>query len=100
MNKESSICPLCSRPAGGEMTEHHLIPKVRGGKKGPKVLMHRICHDKIHSVFGENELRDRYNTVKEIKAHPMIRKFVRWVAKKDPGFYDSSKQSERRKKGR
>lgn len=39
------ICPLCQRPITPDVPQslHHLIPKLRGGKGGPVVLMHQIC---------------------------------------------------------
>lgn len=38
-------CPLCLRPIpeGVPQSLHHLIPRAKGGKGGPTVLMHHIC---------------------------------------------------------
>ena len=51
-------CPLCERPIppGSKPTRHHLTPRLKGGGKGPAVLMHRICHNAIHARFSEAEL--------------------------------------------
>ena len=36
--------------------------------------MHRICHSKIHSLFTEQELRDSYDTLEKLRAHPEVAK--------------------------
>ena len=51
-------CPLCGRPIpqGVPQSLHHLIPKLKGGKGGPTVLMHHICHKEVHAALTEAEL--------------------------------------------
>lgn len=82
------ICPLCGRaiPPGVPQSLHHLIPKLKGGKGGPTVLMHHICHKEIHATLTEAELARSYNTPEALRAHPRLEKFARWVAKRPPGF--------------
>lgn len=92
-------CPICDRPLeGGKVDDHHLIPKLKGGKNGPKITIHRVCHDKIHSVFTEQELAAVYNTPEALRDHPEIAKFVRWVKKKPVEFNSPSKLSSGRKR--
>jgi hypothetical protein len=95
-----SNCPLCDRELidGSSIDEHHLIPKLKGGRKGPTVILHKVCHSKIHSVFKENELARVYNTIDKLLEHPEIQKFVEWVKKKHPEFYESSRQANTRKR--
>lgn len=91
-------CPLCGRPLGAlNIDRHHLIPRTFKGKE--QFPIHRICHRKIHSALTERELLREYHTWEALKAHPEIRDFVEWVARKDPGFYSRS-FSTNRKKGR
>ncbi|HYD64224.1 HNH endonuclease [Azospirillum sp.] len=81
-------CPLCGRPLipGPSVNEHHLLPRTYGGRE--TVTLHRICHDKIHAVLSEAELRDHFHTVERLRAHPEISAFLRWVARKPPEFVD------------
>lgn len=85
---EPALCPLCGRPLvpGPSVNLHHLIPRRYGGRD--TVLLHRICHDKIHAVLSERELRDHFHTVERLRAHPEIARFLRWVQRKPPEFVD------------
>lgn len=89
-------CPLCDRPLGDtNVDDHHLIPKTFKGKI--TVRLHRICHRKIHATFSERELLHDYHTIESLRAHETIKTFIKWVSKKDPGFYDGTKESNERK---
>jgi len=89
-------CPLCNRELGTvNISEHHLIPKSKKGKE--KFPIHNICHRKIHSVFSEKELAQTYNTWDALKNHEEIQKFIVWVKKKDPAYYDGSSNVKKRK---
>jgi hypothetical protein len=83
-------CPLCDRPLAEPITKHHLIPLSKGGKDTPTVPMHKICHDKIHATFTETELKTHYHTVERLQEHEEIARFIKWVKKKEPEFYDKS----------
>lgn len=82
------ICPLCLRPipAGVPQSQHHLVPRLKGGKGGPTVLMHHICHKEIHATLTEAELARAYATPEALRAHPRLAKFAEWVARRPPGF--------------
>lgn len=71
---------------GPSVNDHHLVPRRYGGRT--TVAIHRICHDKIHAVLGDAELRDHFHTPERLRAHPEIAAFVRWVAGKPPTFVD------------
>ena len=89
-------CPICGRiMLEGSSDRHHFVPKTFGGKETE--FLHRICHRKIHSVFTERELLHEYHTVDAIMANDEMQKFVRWVKKKEPEFYDGSKDTNDRK---
>ena len=84
------ICPLCGRALAEPCNKHHLIPLSKGGKTTPTVVMHKICHDKIHAVFTENELKTYYHTIERLQENEEIARFIKWLRKKEPEFYDKS----------
>lgn len=89
MNMESGLmekCPICNRPMTDDDSNiHHLIPKLKGGRKGPTVRLHIECHAKIHSLWSENELRDVYNNIDIIKSDSRMISFSKWISKQKSG---------------
>jgi hypothetical protein len=92
-----TICPLCSRDIAAPCNRHHLIPKSKGGKNTLAILLHKICHDKMHAVFKENDLKKYYNTFERLQQHEEMAKFIKWVQNKEPEFYDKSVKLKSRK---
>ena len=88
-------CLLCQRPLAEPYNRHHLLPLSKGGRDTTTVLLHKICHDKIHSVFTEMELKRHYNTIERLKENGEIINFIKWVSRKDPQFYDRSVRRKR-----
>lgn len=99
MNPEDPICPLCRRPipAGAPQSVHHLIPKLRGGKHGPTVLLHQICHNEIHASLSESDLAREYYTVDALRLHPRLSKFIAWVSKRPPAFHSKTPGARRKR---
>ena len=94
---DTQTCSICSRPLGKEnISKHHLIPKSRGGKGSELIEIHNICHQKIHSVFTLKELRDEFNTIEKLVEHEEIAKFIKWVSKKVPEFYQRNARMKRK----
>lgn len=89
------LCPLCGRPLAAPANKHHLIPLSRGGKGTTTVLMHKICHDKIHSVLTEAEIKRGYSTIEALQQQEEIARFIRWVSSRPPEFYDKSTRRKR-----
>lgn len=85
---DTKICPLCDRPLGINREKHHIIPKARGGRE--TVLIHPICHRKIHKVFSNKEL-EHLGTLTALKDHEDIHIFIKWLRGKDPDFYKQSR---------
>lgn len=105
-----SRCPICNRELipGNSIDEHHLKPKTFGNRNRNKnildkdnlILLHRVCHNKIHHTFSEHDLLHHYHTLDRITEHPEIQKFVKWIQKKDPEFIDKHKDTRERKRKR
>lgn len=87
---DNIYCELCGRELQVPFDKHHIIPKSRGGTK--TILLHRICHSKVHSVLSEKDLRDTYNTIEKLKGHTEISKFIKWVSNKPAGFYKRTRK--------
>jgi hypothetical protein len=101
MNK----CPICNRNEGGEMQKHHLIPKTYRSRTevhhpSNRILIHKICHQKIHSTFAERDLFGYYHTVERILEHDEIQKFIIWIKRKPLDFYSKNNDTVERKRKR
>lgn len=96
--REDPLCALCGRPIPPEarQSRHHLVPRLRGGKRGETVLLHQICHNEIHATLRETELARTYATPEALRAHPRLARFVRWLAGKPPTFHARSDKKGRR----
>lgn len=81
---EAPTCWLCGRPTGKTVVWHHPVPKSRGGRD--VVPMHPICQQMLVVNFTNSELQRHGMEVQVLLDNPAVRKFVDWVANKDPDF--------------
>ena len=81
---EAPPCWLCGRPTGKTIVWHHPVPKSRGGRD--VVPMHSICQQTLIANFTNSELQRHGMDVTGLLDNPNVRKFVDWVANKDPDF--------------
>lgn len=86
-------CWLCGRPTGNTIVWHHPVPKSRGGRD--VVPMHPICQQALIANFTNSELQRHAMDVDALLANPAVRKFVDWVAKKDPDFTAATTKKQR-----
>ena len=95
---DDPICALCGRPIPPEARQslHHLVPRLRGGKGGPTVLLHQICHNEVHATLSETELARDYASPEALRAHPRLARFVRWLRNKPPTFHSRTAKRGRR----
>ncbi len=93
-NSDEEICPLCERviPIYAPKSRHHLIPKSKGGKGGPTILLHHICHKQIHLIFSEKELSKSLHSIQALKNHPKLEKFLKWIKKRPPEFISQNRK--------
>ena len=86
-------CWLCGRPTGKVVVWHHPVPKSRGGRD--VVPMHPICQQTLTANFTNSELQRHALDADALLANPNVRKFVDWVANKDPDFTASITKKKR-----
>lgn len=88
-------CPICGRlmVAGPSVDRHHWQPKAAGGREAQ--YLHLICHRKLHSLFTEKELVQKYATPEAVRQHPQMQDFIRWVRRRPPQFIDRHKKPRR-----
>ena len=100
MAQDDPICPLCLRPIPphARQSDHHLVPKLKGGARGPRVRLHQICHNEIHATLTEAEIARAYADPARLRAHPRLARFAAWIADKDPAFHARSLKSARRRR--
>lgn len=96
--EEKKTCPICNREIAPPANLHHLIPVSRGGGGTPTVLLHQVCHNKIHSLFTEKELARNFNTIEKLLANEDMQQFIRFIRKQRLSYYDRNKRS--KSKGR
>ncbi|HEY7810531.1 MAG TPA: hypothetical protein VIA98_09145 [Allosphingosinicella sp.] len=87
------LCWLCGRPTGKTIVWHHPVPKSRGGTD--VVPMHAICQQTLIANFSNSELQRHGRNVEALLANPNVRRFVHWVANKDPDFTASTAKKQR-----
>lgn len=95
------ICDICGRKIPDDLTcsdEHHLIPKSKKGKD--TIRIHKVCHNKIHSIWTEKELAKYYHTPSRILENEEMQNFVKWLSNKPEDFYIKTKDSNDRKRKR
>ena len=86
-------CWLCGRPTAKTIVWHHPVPKSRGGRD--VVPMHPICQQTLIANFTNSELQRHGMDVEGLLADPAVRKFVDWVANKDPDFTATTTKKQR-----
>ncbi|MGB6296405.1 MAG: HNH endonuclease [Rivularia sp. (in: cyanobacteria)] len=64
-----------------KLTVHHLIPKHKNGKHGPRINICSACHKQVHRLYDNNRLAKELNTADLLKDEPQMQKFLKWVKK-------------------
>jgi len=87
-------CSLCQRE-DVTLNRHHLVPASKGGKKGEIADICTNCHDQIHSVFTDHELKDTFNTIAKLKSANRMKEFCKFIVKRPYKKYLNRKQSKK-----
>ena len=94
-------CPLCKRD-NYYPSDHHLIPKSRGGTVEDTLCICGDCHSAIHKLFSNKELEAEYHTVEALLGHEKFSKTAKFIGKHDPQTRiktDRSKERQGRRNG-
>lgn len=80
----ATTCSLCRRVIPHEeiadpqvVQEHHLRPEERA--TSPTVLLCRPCHEQLHAVFTNAELRADYDTIEALRAADRLEAYLEWI---------------------
>lgn len=73
-------CELCERIVP-ELSEHHLIPKQKGGKHLDTAMLCEMCHKQIHALYTNRELAARLHSIKRLKSDDNIRKYLNFIVR-------------------
>ena len=78
------VCELCKREGILKITEHHLVPKEKGGKNLDTVWLCEDCHKHLHAIYTNKELAIRFNTLEKLQQDERILKYLNYIKKKCP----------------
>ena len=80
----ATVCELCRREVDG-YTVHHLIPRARGGRLGPKARLCPTCHRQLHAMFSEGTLAQELHSIELLRANTQVNSYLKWVRKQRGG---------------
>ena len=79
-----TTCALCRRVVPDErigdpqvVQEHHLRPERRA--QSPTVMLCRPCHNQIHAVFTNDELREDYDSIEALRGADRLAEYIDWI---------------------
>ena len=67
------------------LTDHHLLPKQKGGTHEHVAPLCRPCHGFIHATYDNYTLAVALNTLDALRRDPNVAKFVKFIRKQDVG---------------
>ncbi len=71
-------CILCG--LHDHTNKHHLIPKKlrKQGQRGRTITTCYRCHVFVHATFTHKQLAERFNTIRALRRHFVIRTWLKW----------------------
>ena len=89
-------CELCLRESP-RLTVHHLVPRSRGGRFGPKAQLCSTCHRQLHALFSESTLAQGLDSLESIRANPQMAGFLKWARRQQgPASFRVKRSHQRR----
>ena len=83
-----TTCALCHRRIPDERIDdpdvvqrHHLRPERRA--ESPIVDLCRPCHDQVHALFTNAELRESFDTVAALRGADRLQDYLDWIRTTD-----------------
>ncbi|HKV07995.1 MAG TPA: HNH endonuclease [Thermoanaerobaculia bacterium] len=76
-------CELCEREVE-HVTVHHLIPRQKDGRFGPRADLCSACHRQIHILFDNTRLARELNCLDRLRDEPDMQRFLAWVKRQPP----------------
>ncbi len=80
----ATTCALCRRSIPDERLDdpgvvqtHHLRPEERA--TSPTVSLCRPCHDQVHALFTNAELRESFDTVAALRDADRLAGYLDWI---------------------
>jgi hypothetical protein len=96
-----TTCALCRRVVPDEriddpqvIQEHHLRPERSA--ESPTVTLCRPCHDQIHAVFTNDELRQNYDTIEALRDAERLSAYIDWIRSTDKLDIEVDRPTDRR----
>ena len=74
-------CELCEREVE-RTSQHHLLPKQKGGKHTQTVALCQPCHKTIHRTFTNTQLARNYTTIEALREATEMLNYLEWIRKR------------------
>ena len=95
-NGQAAACELCAREAE-RSTVHHLVPRAKGGRFGPKAKLCPTCHRQLRALFSEATLAKELHSIDLIRANPQMSEYLHWARRqKGPTSFRVRRAKDRR----
>lgn len=100
MARTETACPVCGSDSV-PLTRHHLVPKSKSNSRKEAdepsniLMVCRACHDGIHALFTDAELKKSRHTLADLMADEKFAKFAAW-RQKHPDNRGASKAANRK----
>jgi protein-arginine kinase activator protein McsA len=87
-------CKICGR-SPTKLYKHHLVPKVKGGKKGEIIECCKTCSKQVHMLFSESELAGM--NFEELLSTEEMKVYLKWTENRTGDFKVRKSRRLRRK---